>query len=155
MKLDSINKICVTLTLTATDCFAISDALGTAIVNDASADHALDEALRSAFLGFAVLAAHDTITDNQVPEEEMIADTRQVWGRTGWASSRREIPLRSRPRPRECPDHTRGRVGMVLPGPFACPPPCKSWRVIPTRTARRIRGISPCRRPRQMLCWTS
>ena len=80
MKLDSIGPICVTITLNATDCLVLSDALDATLHHDGAADRDLAAALRSAFLGFAVLAAFDTIKDNQVPEAEMIADARRVWG---------------------------------------------------------------------------
>jgi hypothetical protein len=80
VKLDSINPISVTLTLTATDCLLLHDALDSLLAHDHDEDRTTIAAVRSAFLGFAVLAAFDTIKDNQVPEAGMIADTRRVWG---------------------------------------------------------------------------
>lgn len=80
MKLDSIGPICVTVTLSATDCLALTDALDYALWHDQPPDRDHVAALRSVFLACSVLAAFDTIKDNQVPEAEMIADARRVWG---------------------------------------------------------------------------
>jgi hypothetical protein len=80
MKLLTIAPIAVTVELDATDCLILADALATTIHYDATPDHSLVSALRAALEGFAVLAATDTLRDNQTPEGEMLEDTRRVWG---------------------------------------------------------------------------
>ena len=80
MKLLTIAPIAVTVELDATDCLALADALATSIYYDACPDHSLVNALRAALEGFAVLAATDTLRDNQTPEAGMLEDTRRVWG---------------------------------------------------------------------------
>jgi hypothetical protein len=80
MKLLTIAPIAVTVELDATDCLILADALATTIHYDAHPDYSLVNALRAALEGFAVLAATDTLRDNQTPEGEMLEDTRRVWG---------------------------------------------------------------------------
>ena len=80
MKLLTIAPIAVTVELDATDCLALADALATALYYDQTPDRNLIQALRAALEGFAVLAATDTLRDNQTPEAGMLADTRRVWG---------------------------------------------------------------------------
>ena len=80
MKLLTIAPIAVTVELDAIDCLALADALATSIYYDACPDHSLVNALRAALEGFAVLAATDTLRDNQTPEAGMLEDTRHVWG---------------------------------------------------------------------------
>jgi hypothetical protein len=80
MKLLTIAPIAVTVELDATDCLILADALAASIHYDACPEYSLVNALRAALEGFAVLAATDTLRDNQTPEAGMLEDTRQVWG---------------------------------------------------------------------------
>ena len=80
MKLLTIAPIAVTVELDATDCIVLADALATAHYYDACPDHSLVNALRASLEAFAVLAATDTLRDNQTPEAGMLEDTRRVWG---------------------------------------------------------------------------
>jgi hypothetical protein len=82
MKLDSIGPISVSLTLTATDCLLLHDALDSLLAHDHAEDRTTIAAVRSAFLGFAVLASYDTIKDSDEKEADFIAHTRRVWGKT-------------------------------------------------------------------------
>ena len=81
MKLVTVAPISVVVEFNATDCLVLADLLETALYNDHAPDRALTGAMQAAFLGFAVLAAHDTITDSKEPERQMIAHARRVWGR--------------------------------------------------------------------------
>ncbi len=80
MKLLEIVPIGVRLELDATDLIALADACATALYHDQSPDRNLMEALRTALEACAVLAATDTLRDNQTRESEMLEDTRRVWG---------------------------------------------------------------------------
>jgi hypothetical protein len=80
MKLLTIAPIAVTVELDATDCLILADALAAARQFDASPDYSLVNALRAALEACAVLAATDTLRDNQTHEGEMLEDTRRVWG---------------------------------------------------------------------------
>ena len=80
MKLLTIAPIAVTVELDATDCLILADALAIAIHYDACPDHSLVNVLRTALEACAVLAATDTLRDNQTPEAGMLEDTRRVWG---------------------------------------------------------------------------
>ncbi len=80
MKLIAIAPLAVTVELDATDCLVLADALATSIHYDACPDHSLVNALRAALEACAVLAATDTLRDNQTPEAGMLEDTRRVWG---------------------------------------------------------------------------
>jgi len=80
MKLLTIAPIAATVELDATDCLVLADALATATRYDACPDHSLVNALRAALEACAVLAATDTLRDNQMPEGGILEDTRKVWG---------------------------------------------------------------------------
>jgi len=80
MKLLTIAPIAVTVELDATDCLVLADALATSMHYDACPDHSLVNALRAALEACAVIAATDTLRDNNVPEAGMLEDTRRVWG---------------------------------------------------------------------------
>ena len=59
---------------------ATADALAKVRWREASPDPDYAEALRAALEACAVVAASDTLRDNNVPEAGMLADTRRVWG---------------------------------------------------------------------------
>ncbi len=95
MKLLAITPGGITLSLDATDCLVLADCCAYARRADAPIDYALVEALRVALRLGAVVAALDTITDNAVPEAEMLADARKMWGPTdssAWRSPRAPEP---------------------------------------------------------------
>ncbi len=58
----------------------LADALACALDHDQGPDRNLVAALRATLEACAVIAATDTLRDNQTREAEMLADTRRVWG---------------------------------------------------------------------------
>lgn len=91
MKIVGFDGLTATLDLDPTDCLILTDALAFSISHDASPDASLTNALRAALEACAVIAATDTLRDNQTPEREMLEDTRRVWGpfdTSGWGKPR-------------------------------------------------------------------
>ena len=80
MKIVGFDALSAILDLDPTDCLTLADACAFAAANDAAADRSHVTALRAALEACAVIAATDTLRDAKIPEEEMLADTRRVWG---------------------------------------------------------------------------
>ena len=80
MKISGFDGLTATLDLDPTDCLVLADALAFSIAHDACPDLNLVNAMRAALEACAVIAATDTLRDNQTPEAGMIDDTRRVWG---------------------------------------------------------------------------
>ena len=79
MKIRSFAPLTATLDLSPTDCLLLADALAEARYHDGSPDPDYADALRAALEACAVIAATDTLRDNQTPEAGMLEDTRRVW----------------------------------------------------------------------------
>ena len=79
MKIRAFAPLTATLDLSPTDCLLLADALAEARFHDGSPDPDYSEALRAALEACAVIAATDTLRDNQTPEVGMLEDTRRVW----------------------------------------------------------------------------
>jgi len=97
MKIRAFSGLTVTLDLDPTDCLVLADALAFSIYHDATPDYSLTNALRAALEACAVIAATDTLRDNQTLEREMLEDTRRVWGPFD-TSGRGKPRLTERPR---------------------------------------------------------
>lgn len=80
MKIRAFGPLTATLDLDPTDLLLLADALALTLYHDQAPDRNLTEALRAALEACAVVAATDTLRDNNVPEEGMLADTWRVWG---------------------------------------------------------------------------
>ena len=80
MKIRGFDALTATLDLSPTDCLLLADALAEARWRDASPDPDYADALRSALEACAIVAATDTLRDNETPEAAMLEDTRRVWG---------------------------------------------------------------------------
>ncbi len=80
MKIRAFGALPATLDLDPTDLLILADAYACALYHDQAPDRNLTEALRAALEACAVVAATDTLRDNQVPEAGMLDDTRRVWG---------------------------------------------------------------------------
>ena len=80
MKIRGFDALTATLDLDPTDLLILADACACALYHDQAPDRNLTEALRAALEACAVIAATDTLRDNQTPEAGMIDDTRRVWG---------------------------------------------------------------------------
>ena len=80
MKIRSFAPLTATLDLSPTDCLLLADALAEARFHDGSPDPDYADALRAALEACAVIAATNTLRDNNVSEEGMLEDTRRVWG---------------------------------------------------------------------------
>jgi hypothetical protein len=65
--------------LSPTDCLLLADALAEARWQAAAPTSDYVEALRAALEACAVIAATDTLRDNNVSEAGMMDDTRRVW----------------------------------------------------------------------------
>ncbi len=80
MKIRAFAPLTATLDLDPTDCLVLADALACALYHDQAPDRNLTAALSATLEACAVIAATDTLRDNQTREAEMLADTRRVWG---------------------------------------------------------------------------
>ena len=80
MKIRGFDALTATVDLSPTDCLLLADALAEARWRDASPDPDYTEALCAALEACAVVAATDTLRDNETPEAGMLDDTRRVWG---------------------------------------------------------------------------
>ena len=80
MKIRGFDALTATVDLSPTDCLLLADALAEARYHDGSPDPDYADALRSALEACAVIAATNTLRDNNVPEAGMLDDTRRVWG---------------------------------------------------------------------------
>ncbi len=80
MKIHGFDGLTATLDLDPTDLLILADALAFSIAHDACPDLNLVNAMRAALEACAVIAASDTLRDGEIPEREMLADTRRVWG---------------------------------------------------------------------------
>ena len=80
MKIRAFAPLTATLDLDPTDLLILADACACALHHDQAPDRNLTEALRAALEACAIVAATDTLRDNQTPEAGMIDDTRRVWG---------------------------------------------------------------------------
>ena len=83
----------VVVELDATDCLQLADALGYSEHRDIPGNRIHVNALRAALTACAVLAAHDTNTDVDTPEDQLLAETRRVWGPrdTRWLAGERVL----------------------------------------------------------------
>ena len=77
----------------ATDCIQLTDALHYAREHDIHGNLPHLEAMCAALEACTIVAAHDTIVDNKVLEEEFFADARRVWGPrdTRWLAGERVL----------------------------------------------------------------
>ncbi len=97
MKIVGFAPLTATLDLDPTDCLVLADALACALYHDQAPDRNLTAALRAALEACAIVAASDTLRDNNVPEAGMLADIRRLWGPfehggtpvSAWTSDRR------------------------------------------------------------------
>ena len=96
MKIRAFAPLTATLDLSPTDCLLLADALAEARFHDGAPDPDYADALRAALEACAVIAATDTLRDNNVPEAGMLDDTRRVWG-TLDASGRGQPRMTQRP----------------------------------------------------------
>ena len=80
MKIRGFDALTATVDLSPTDLLLLADALAEARFHDGSPDPDYADALRAALEACAVIAATDTLRDNQTPEAGMLEDTRRVWG---------------------------------------------------------------------------
>jgi len=80
VKIRAFGPLTATLDLDPTDLLLLADALALTLYHDQAPDRNLTEALRAALEACAVVAATDTLRDNNVPEEGMLTDTWRVWG---------------------------------------------------------------------------
>lgn len=80
MKLLGVVPCAVQIELDATDCLQLADALRYADNRDIPGNHLHIGALQTALTALAILAAHDTNTDTDTPERQLLAETRRVWG---------------------------------------------------------------------------
>ena len=80
MKIHGFDGLTATLDLDPTDLLILADALAFSIAHDACPDLNLVNAMRAALEACAIIAASDTLRDNETPESAMLEDTRRVWG---------------------------------------------------------------------------
>ncbi len=80
MTIRAFAPLTATLDLDPSECLVLADALACALDHDQAPDRHVTAALRATLEACAVIAATDTLRDNQTREAEMLADTRRVWG---------------------------------------------------------------------------
>jgi hypothetical protein len=80
MKIRAFAPLTATLDLDPTDLLVLADALACALYHDQAPDRNLTAALRAPLEACSVIAATDTLRDNNVSEAGMLDDTRRVWG---------------------------------------------------------------------------
>ncbi len=80
MKIRAFGPLTATIDLDPTDLLILADALALTLYHDEAPDRNLTGALRAALEACAVIAATDTLRDNNVPEAGMLEHTRRVWG---------------------------------------------------------------------------
>ena len=97
MKIVGFDALTAIVPLDPTDCLALADACGHALRYDFPGDTSLLRALRAALEACAIVAATDTLRDGNIPEAEMLADTRRVWGAHDHATRRDPHPRPPRP----------------------------------------------------------
>ena len=95
MKLLNVVPCGVQLELDATDLLQIADALAYAEHRDMPGHRSHITTLRTALTACAILAAHDTNTDTDIPEDQLLAETRRVWGPrdSRWVGSPRVVEV--------------------------------------------------------------